>query len=301
MNGNQEVGISKYPRTPHLAGSRLQEGDDASDQVPLSALKGKYVVLEEKMDAANSGVSFNDGGDLLLQCRGHYLVGGGSERQFNLFKPWATAHSAVLLSTLADEWVMYGEWMHALHSVFYDQLPHYFLEFDLMERRTGRFLSTKRRREMLAGTPVVSVPPLYMGEMPTDPKLLWRLVGKSLAKSAEWRSTFEMVVSRERLNLALCWKQTNKSDASEGLYIKVENEDYVEARYKLVRRDFVQTILDSGSHHLHRPMVPNQLARGVDLYAPEPLVTFESLGLRTMRSIDDLQALSCERPSSATP
>ena len=34
------------------------------------------------------------------------------------------------------------------------------------------------------------------------------------------------------------------------------------ARYKFVRRDFVQTILDSGSHHAS-PIVPNGLAPGV--------------------------------------
>ncbi|HYE40796.1 MAG TPA: DNA ligase, partial [Ramlibacter sp.] len=57
----------------------------------------------------------------------------------------------------------------------------------------------------------------------------------------------------------------------------------VEGRYKWVRSDFVQAILDSGSHHSQRPMLPNQLAEGVDLYAPRPLVTWEDLGLQTVR------------------
>ena len=64
------------------------------------------------------------------------------------------------------------------------------------------------------------------------------------------------------------------------------------ARYKLVRHDFTQTILDSGSHHSTRPLIPNQLAEGVDLYAPQPLVTWESLGLHTCHSLDELAALS---------
>ena len=37
--------ILKYPRTPHLEGSRLQAGDDASTQVPYAHLKGKYIVV----------------------------------------------------------------------------------------------------------------------------------------------------------------------------------------------------------------------------------------------------------------
>lgn len=86
----------------------------------------------------------------------------------------------------------------------------------------------------------------------------------------------------------LTWQQTSGSDASEGLYVKVENEDFVEARFKLVRHDFLQTILDSGTHHLARPVVPNLLAGGADLYSERPLVRWEDLGLRTLGSLEEL-------------
>jgi len=286
--------ITKYPRTAHLEGSRLQDGDDDADQMPLAALAGRFVVIEEKLDGANCGLSFTDGGELLLQSRGHYLSGGSSERQFNWLKPWAQAHAGRLLQAFEDRWLMYGEAMHAKHSVWYDRLPHLLLEFDLFDRVDGRFLSTKRRHEMLAGLPVVSVPVLYAGPMPTDPKQLRKLVGRSLAKSRAWRANFERHVQREGLPLALTWKQTNGSDAAEGLYLKVENEDFVEARYKFVRPDFLQTILDSGSHHLQRPMLPNLLADGVDLYAPAPTLGWHELGLKTITSLAELKAFRPE-------
>jgi len=289
--------IKKYPSTAHLQGSCLQEGDSAATQLPLAALAGRHVVIEEKYDGANSGISFSAGGDLLLQSRGHYLVGGGSERQFNLLKPWASAHSDALLERLEDVYVMYGEWMYAKHSIYYDSLPHYFLEFDLLDRRAGLFLSTRRRKALLAGSPVLSVPVLYEGTMPATAKLLWKLVQRSLAKSVGWRASFEMTALREGLPLELCWKQTNASDKSEGLYIKVENEDYVEGRYKLVRSDFLQTILDSGSHHLQRPILPNQLAAGVDLWAPTPTVDFTHLGLETLTTPAAL--LACQPSQDA--
>jgi hypothetical protein len=63
------------------------------------------------------------------------------------------------------------------------------------------------------------------------------------------------------------------------------------ARYKLVRHDFIQTILDSGSHHARRPILPNQLADGVDLYAPVLGVTWETLGIRTVTSLEELAAV----------
>ena len=46
-------------------------------------------------------------------------------------------------------------------------------------------------------------------------------------------------------------------------------------RYKWVRPDFVQAILDSGSHHSTRPVIPNGLADGADIYAPQPVVGWD--------------------------
>ena len=291
----QSLPLFKYPRTPHLEGSRLQPGDDASDQMPLKRLAGHYVVIEEKIDGANAAVSFSEAGEVLLQSRGHYLMGGGSERQFNLLKPWAHAHEHALLALLEDQYVMFGEWAYSKHSVFYDCLPHYFNEFDIYCRRTQMFLSTARRHALLAGSPVLSVPVLYAGAMPATPQQLWQLLRHSLAKSQRWRSAFETVVARERLPLNLCWQQTDKSDLSEGLYLKVEDDEQVLARYKLVRPDFTQTILDSGSHHAARPLIANQLAPGADLYAPQPRVTWQDLGLHTCRSPEELADISTQR------
>lgn len=264
----QSLEILKYPRTPHLEGSRLQPGDEGDEHVRLATLAGRHAVVEEKLDGANVGISFTSGGELLLQSRGHYLVGGGRERQFGPFKRWASAHEARLLALLEDRYVMYGEWLYAKHSVSYDRLPHWFFEFDIYDRGAQVFLSTPRRREMLAGSPIVSVPVLQADAMPRDVMSLRALVRPSLAKSAQWRSAFEQSVRRQDLDLALAWQQTDKSDLSEGLYIKVEDEHQVLGRYKWVRPDFVQTILDSGSHHSTRPVIPNGLAPGVDLYAP---------------------------------
>ena len=45
----------------------------------------------------------------------------------------------------------------------------------------------------------------------------------------------------------------------EGLYIKIEENGAVAARYKFVRADFLIRVLDSGSHWLRRPIIPNSL------------------------------------------
>lgn len=273
----QSLELFRYPRTPHLEGSRLQEGDHGHDHVPYRDLRGLRLVVEEKLDGANTGISFSPAGDLLLQSRGHYLVGGGRERQFNFIKAWAQAHAGWLLQRLEDRYVMYGETLSKKHSVFYDALPHHFFEFDVLDRRTGAFLSTEARRELLAGGPVLSVPVLYDGLAPARLADLKALLRPSLAKTARWRDAFEATVRREGLDLALAWRQCDKSDLSEGLYIKVEADGRTLGRYKWVRADFIQAILAADKHHSEQPYVPNQLAPGVDLYAPRPRIDWDTL------------------------
>jgi hypothetical protein len=264
----RNLDILKYPRTPHLEGSRLQPGDEGFNQVPYAELAGRFIVVEEKLDGGNAGLSFSGGGELLLQSRGHYLTGGGRERQFNLFKHWAAAHEQALLSCLEDRYLMYGEWMHKLHSVFYDALPHYFCEFDVWDRSRECFLSTDAREALLADVPVLGVPVLYAGTAPRRLADLVAMVRPSLARTAHWRQAFEQTVLRERLDLDRAWQHANHSDLSEGLYIKVEEDGRTVARFKWVRADFVQSILESDKHHAEQPFIPNLLADGVDLYGP---------------------------------
>ena len=171
--------IIKYPRTPHLSGSRLQKGDEDLSQIPFARIKGKHIVIEEKIDGANVAVSFSEEGDLLLQSRGHFLTGGYRERHYDFFKIWASENIDMLFSLLDTRYIMYGEWMYAKHKVYYDALPHYFMEFDILDKPSGKFLSTERRMEMLEGTGICSVPVLGEGVYPSEKQVL-SLLGRSL-------------------------------------------------------------------------------------------------------------------------
>eukprot|EP01034_Spumella_vulgaris_P033523 gene33523-41371_t len=155
--------LYKYPSTQHLERSQLQKGDvpiakagkRGDPRLPYAALAGRFIVVEEKLDGANAGVSFSPGAELLLQSRGHYLAGGGRERQFGVLKRWAAAHEGALLERLGDRYLMYGEWMGKKHSVFYNNLPHLFCEFDIYDRAAQAFLSTAARRALLGAAPVL--------------------------------------------------------------------------------------------------------------------------------------------------
>ena len=96
---------------------------------------------------------------------------------------WAATISDRLRPVLGDRYVVYGEWLYAKHTIFYDRLPHYFLEFDVLDRRTHMFLDTPARRDLLAGLPIASVPVLRSGRI-TDERELTSLVGPSLCRTA---------------------------------------------------------------------------------------------------------------------
>ena len=257
--------LHKYPRTPHLEGSRLQPGDEDLDSVPFASLQGRTVVAEEKMDGANSGLSFDETGRLWLQSRGHYLTGGVREKHFNLFKQWANSHTGPLWEVLGSRYVLFGEWLYAKHTIFYDVLPHYFHEFDIYDRTADVFLSTARRRQLLAGLPLVSVPVLWQGTAERLDDLV-ALVGPSLYKSSRWRERLSAACAERGLDAGRIWKETDPSDLMEGVYVKVEEEDRVAERYKWIRASFLTSVLDSGTHWLKRPLVPNLLREDADLF-----------------------------------
>ena len=259
--------IIKYPRTLHIEGSRLQPGDeDLGSATPFAHIAGRHLVVEEKMDGANSAISFDADGQLLLQSRGHYLTGGPRERHFALFKQWAGTLAGALWERLGSRYVMYGEWLYAKHTVFYDALPHYFMEFDILDRERDVFLSTEARQALLADLNVVSVLVLSQGPA-TTLKALRQQVAPSRFKTAGWRARLSEVARARGQDPERVARETDEQDAMEGLYLKIEEGGQVVERYKFVRPDFLTRILDSGTHWLDRPVLPNQLADGVDIFA----------------------------------
>ena len=260
--------LIKYPRTPHLVGSRLQPGDEDLSQVPFSSIMGRHLVVEEKVDGANTAMSFAEDGTLLLQSRRHYLTGGYRERHYNLFKQWAVIHRDGLYSVLGSRYILYGEWLYAKHTVYYDRLPHYFLEFDVLDRQEGVFLSAQRRHALLQDLPIVSVPVLAEGVFKRSEELL-ALLGPSKFISPGKTRDLRLASQKLCLDPDRQCRETDPSNFMEGLYIKVEEDGQVVDRLKYVRATFTQTVEASQTHWLDRPIVPNGLAMPLEsLFAP---------------------------------
>lgn len=251
--------LKKYPRTPHLEGSRLQPGDEDLSQIRFSEIAGKHIVIEEKIDGANSAISFSEDGDLLLQSRGHFLTGGYRERHYNLLKQWANVHIDQLFDVLGSRYIMYGEWMYAKHTVFYDALPHYFFEFDVWDKEKEMYLDTPSRRNLLKSLPVVSVPVLAEGKFYNLKEIL-KYLGQSNYITSNHIECLRTVSESLGLDADRQCRETDPASTMEGLYIKIEENGEVVGRLKYVRNSFSQHLNESDTHWLERPIIPNQLS-----------------------------------------
>ncbi len=237
----------KYPRTPHLFGSRGTDDDKHLGRgESLALLADPSLIVEEKLDGTNVGIHFTAAGRLVLQCRGHEITPGMHPR-YDLFKRWTTARRPALEAMLGDRLILFGEWLYARHSVHYRRLPHYFFEFDIHDKGRGEFLDLEARLGLIEGAGVVTVPVLHRGEIDEDG--LRSLIGPS------------------RFDSAFANPMTGRHDPlMEGLYLRTEAAGRVARRAKLVRPEFVEKVKRS-EHWQHQPLVPNLLADGAEIWS----------------------------------
>jgi len=236
----------KYPRTPHLFGSKGTDDDKHLGEEESSRFINKdSLIVEEKVDGTNVGLHFSEG-EMVLQCRGH-LITEGMHPQYDLFKQWAAVKRHTLEDRLKERFMLFGEWVYARHSVFYRKLSHYFFEFDIYDKQSKAFLDLKQRLSILQGTGVETVPVVHQGRLAKSQ--LASLIGAS-----QFGSQFDNPLTHQT------------DDLMEGLYFRIESEGVVTGRAKFVRPEFVEKIKQS-THWQHQAIVPNELADGVDIWA----------------------------------
>jgi hypothetical protein len=106
-------------------------------------------------------------------------------------------------------------------------LPDWFLGFDIFEVASRHFWPVDRRNEWLRQKGLVAVPEVTRGHLST--KRLTSLLGSSAAGRTPM----------------------------EGIYLRREQDGWLQARAKVVSTSFQQQIEE---HWTHRPVTPNKLA-----------------------------------------
>jgi hypothetical protein len=237
----------KYPRTPHLFGSKGTADDRYLSRRDSEAfIANPSLIVEEKLDGTNVGIHFNSRGRMILQCRGHEIT-EGMHPQYDLFKQWTSVKRPALEARLVSRYILFGEWLYAKHSVHYRKLPHYFFEFDIYDKEDSKFLTLAGRHELLEGSGILTVPVIHRGAASAE--MLKNLIGPSA-----FDSCFENPISGKI------------DDLMEGLYLRTEDAERVTARGKMVRPEFVEKVKQS-EHWQHQVMIPNELAAVADIWS----------------------------------
>uniref|UniRef100_A0A6V1RHC4 Uncharacterized protein n=1 Tax=Heterosigma akashiwo TaxID=2829 RepID=A0A6V1RHC4_HETAK len=220
--------LVKFPRTHHAVNLGAATRDDrVLPEGDLRALLaaggggGRTLVVEEKLDGANMGLSIGRDGAVRAQNRSHFVT-SGYHAQFKPLDKWLQQHTGDLWDVLQPEehperYILYGEWLHATHSVKYTRLPGWFVAFDLYDRRAEKFLGRGELARRLRGTRLPLAPLVHEG--PLD------LGGEAPAAFLRRLAHGPSAVTDGR---------------REGVVLKVLGPDgRLEARAKVVREDFI--------------------------------------------------------------
>lgn len=221
----------RFPHTPHIAW--LASGSARDDKVlsedEAEKLLAEEVVIEEKLDGANLGFSIGPDGTLRVQNRGQYLLPPFTG-QFAQVGKWMDAHQDRLFDGLTESLMVFGEWCAARHSLAYDQLPDWWLMFDVYDRGAKCFWSTARRNQLAVVLGVSVVPCLYQGRV-----TLMQLKSWAFGEGSRFRQGH-----------------------AEGVIVRSEDEMWLQQRAKLVRPNFTQAIT---KHWRHRVTEWNRISR----------------------------------------
>lgn len=192
---------------------------------------GRELIVEEKVDGANLGISIDSSHNILFQNRSHY-VHRLSHAQFSGLERWKEDHQAALHARLQrNRHILFGEWCAAKHSLDYSQLPNLFLAFDVYDRQEERFFSRAELHRFLRGSGIPVVPVIAQ---------------KTFASVQELVPLLD-TVSRFR----------SGGGFVEGIYIRAEGgSGEAVRRCKIVRADFIQGIT---KHWMGMQMVKNNV------------------------------------------
>lgn len=225
MNASDFV---KFPSTPHLGISESQDirSDKCLSLQERELFLSKKIIIEEKIDGANLGISFDKQGNIIVQNRGSILTKPYSG-QWKKLQTWLEIKQDCLFDMLGDHLILFGEWCYAKHSIGYDCLPDWFVAFDIFDKAEKKFYSVRRRNALLEENDIPTVPFVKEG-------------------------FFTYV---DLLNLSFTSKFG--SDLAEGIYLRVDNQFWLIERAKLVRSTFHQAI---EAHWSKSRIIPNKLA-----------------------------------------
>jgi hypothetical protein len=219
--------LPEYPSTRHLPWKPNNKGDKVATEAEASVIfSSALVAVQEKIDGANCGMGYLDGHPV-VRSRSKILRKGQDLKnpsQAQFASAWNWMHKNAGRFQRLDSYgpySVYGEWMIQQHGMAYDNLPDWFIAYDLYDWEKGLYLDPQKADTILREIGFDVIPLSFYG----DPRPQKPLTYEFLEEVANCPSWF------------------TKNSQREGIVVKVSDGDYVTHKFKMVRQGFDQGCL----------------------------------------------------------
>lgn len=199
--------------------------NDDKRATSVDSLIGKEIVLTEKMDGSNTSLEA-DG------CFARTHAGPPTHKSFDQLK----ALHASIKHNLSIDLQYFGEWCYAKHSIEYNELPGYFLLFNVRDLTVDNWFDWDGVELLAKELNIPTVPVLFRGTVNSE-KELKELVESFMLQPSACGGIREGVVAR----------------VAKDFY----DEDFSTNVMKCVRKNHVQT----SDHWKDQEIVKNKLKR----------------------------------------
>lgn len=196
-------------------------------EAEVKVLLDGHTVFEEKVDGGVVGLAWD--GEKHLAIGKHSMIHySDNSKKFYGLNSWIYENYEKI-QKIPKGWIIFGEWLRAKHNIFYDNLPEYFVAFDIWDGY--RYLDLHSRSDILCRLGFAEVPLIYSGDNLDVEDVLCIADGISVSNMSRFSS----------------------SEVFEGIVIK----NYDKQLYgKYVRREFIESM---EIHWLKKPLIENKL------------------------------------------
>ena len=218
--------LPEYPSTLHLPYKPNTKGDKVASEFDVAPIFiGPITCIQEKIDGANCGMAYIDGHPV-LRSRTKILRKGQelknpSKAQFGAAWNWMHQREKAF-KNLNDcgPYSIYGEWMVQQHGMAYDDLPDWFIGYDIYDWEKSQFVDPHKAQQCARNCGFEFVRNSFYA----DPTLNKPLTYEFIEECANYDS----------------WYTAQKR---EGVIVKVSDGEFITHRFKMVREGFDQGCL----------------------------------------------------------
>lgn len=203
------------------------KGKKCLTEAEVNVLLDGHTVFEEKVDGGIVGIAWD--GEKHLAIGKHSMISPyDNSKKFYGLNGWIYQNYEKI-QKIPKGWIIFGEWLRAKHNIFYNNLPDYFIAFDIWDGY--RYLDLHNRSDMLHKLGFAEVPLIYSGDNLDVEDVLCIADGLSISNKSRF----------------------NSSETFEGIVIKNYQKGLMG---KYVRREFMDSIEENW---INNPLTENRL------------------------------------------